>query len=167
MRSKRGMMPETIIKYCKWLMKTQESYIYSYLFRTISTCMDSVKKDSSLDPMKNGPSALVLISGDSLPAAAYRERANGEFPKDSFLLCCIYGRNIHKGFSDVIKLDYEPINEKAGWPMLVCWRGTAIIRYLDFQITPKAFDDFCESLGKDKDKVLRDVRDFMRIKFQT
>jgi len=162
----RGTMPENIKTYAQWLFKSQLADIYSYLFRTITTTMYAAKDDPTIDPMKDGPSALVIISGDSLPAAAYRERANGDFPRDSYLICAIYGKNIHKGFQDVLHLDYESIDETKGWPILICWHGTAVIEYLDFQITPKTFEKFCSKLGNDEQqkKALIAVRDFMRLK---
>lgn len=162
----RGTMPKNITTYTKWLLKSQLADIYSYLFKTITTTMYAAKDDPSIDPLKDGPSALVIISGDSLPAAAYRERSDGEFPRDSYLIFSIYGRNIHKGFQEVLKLDFENIDETKGWPILVCWHGSAVIEYLDFQITPITFKKFCQKLGTEdqQQKALIAVRDYMRLK---
>lgn len=173
MLSKRGMMPENIATYSKWILKHQAADIYAYLFKTISTTMKSAVADSSIDPIKNGPSALVVISGDSLPAAAFRERANGEFPRDSYLICAIYGQKVHKGFSDFLRQDFEEVDDTAGWPILICWRGGAVVRYLDFQVYPAVFKCFFEKLIKDMGgeepatQVLRDVRDYMRLRAKT
>lgn len=173
MLSKRGMMPENIATYSKWILKHQAADIYAYLFKTISTTMKSAAADSSIDPIKNGPSALVVISGDSLPAAAFRERANGEFPRDSYLICAIYGQKVHKGFSDFLRQDFEEVDDTAGWPILICWRGGAVVRYLDFQVYPAVFKCFFEKLIKDMGgeeqatQVLRDVRDYMRLRAKT
>ena len=173
MRNKvRGMMPDNIATYSKWILNSQAADIYAYLFKTISTTMKSAAADSSIDPIKNGPSALVVISGDSLPAAAFRERANGEFPRDSYLMCAVYGQNIHQGFADFLRQDFEEVDDTAGWPILICWRGGAVVRYLDFQVYPKAFKSFFEKLIKDAGsedgatQILRDVRDYMRLKWK-
>jgi len=166
------MMPENIATYSKWILNSQAADIYAYLFKTISTTMKSAANDSSIDPINNGPSALVVISGDSLPAAAFRERANGEFPRDSYLMCAVYGQKIHQGFADFLRQDFDEVDETAGWPILICWRGGAVVRYLDFQVYPKVFKSFFQKLIKETGseegatQILRDVRDYMMLKWK-
>lgn len=159
----------TLKKFAGNVMRNKQGLLYAYYFQRISETMKKFIAGEIKNPLTDAPSAIVAISGCSLPAAAFRERANGDFPMDSLLITGIFEKDLTKAFSDVINLDFGPIDEKKGIPVLIVYRGGAVVRHLDFDISAEGFEDFYSALKVDHqedqiNEMVESFRAFMLIK---
>jgi hypothetical protein len=159
----------TIKKFAGNVMRNKQGLLYAYYFQRISETMKKFIAGEIESPLADAPSAIAAISGCSLPAAAFRERANGDFPLDSLLITGIFEKNLTKAFRDVINLDFGPIDTKKGIPVLIVYRGGAVVRHLDFDISAEGFEDFYSTLKADHqedqiNEMVEAFRAFMLIK---
>ena len=150
-------------------MRNKQGLLYAYYFQRISETMKKFIAGEIESPLADAPSAIAAISGCSLPAAAFQERANGDFPLDSLLITGIFEKNLTKAFTDVINLDFGPIDTKKGIPVLIVYRGGAVVRHLDFDISAEGFEDFYSTLKADHqedqiNEMVEAFRAFMLIK---
>ena len=88
---------------------------------------------------------------------------------DSLLITGIFEKDLTKAFSDVINLDFGPIDEQKGIPVLIVYRGGAAVRHLDFDISAEGFEDFYSALKVDHqedqiNEMVESFRAFMLIK---
>jgi len=159
----------TLKKFAGNVMRNKQGLLYAYYFQRVSETMKKYLAGEITTPLSDAPTAIVAISGCSLPAAVFRERANGDFPMESLLIAGIFEKDLNKAFSDVINLDFGPVDEKKGIPVLIVYRGGAAVRHLDFDISQEGFEDFYNRLKEDNqedqiNEIVESFRAFMLIK---
>jgi hypothetical protein len=159
----------TLKKFAGNVMRNKQGVLYSYYFKRISETMAKFISGEITTPLAEAPTAIAAISGCSLPAAAFRERANGDFPLESLLITGVYGEDLQKAFKDIINLDFGPVDTAKGIPVLVVYRGGAAVRHLDFDISNEGFEDFYSTLRVDNqeeqiNQMVESFRAFMEIK---
>ena len=69
----------------------------------------------------------------------------------------------------MVNLDFGPVDEKKGIPVLIVYRGGAAVRHLDFDISQEGFEDFYNTLKEDNqeeqiNEIVESFRAFMLIK---
>jgi hypothetical protein len=156
-------------KFAGNVMRNKQGVLYSYYFKRISETMSKFISGEITTPLQDAPTAIAAISGCSLPAAAFRERANGVFPMESLLISGVYGEDLQKAFRDIINLDFGPVDTHKGIPVLIVYRGGAAVRHLDFDISNEGFESFYDSLKTDHqeeqiNEMVESFRAFMAIR---
>lgn len=156
-------------KFAGNVMRNKQGLLYAYYFKKIQETMKKFIAGEIAKPLDEAPTAIAAISGCSIPAAVFRERNDAEFPLDSLLVTGIYGKDLTKAFTDVINLDFGPIDDRKGIPVLIVYRGGAAVRHLDFDISNEGFESFYNILLEDKqeeniNELIANFREFMKIK---
>lgn len=156
-------------KFAGNVMRHKQGLLYAYYFKKIQETMKKFIAGEIAKPLEYAPTAIAAISGCSIPAAVFRERNDAPFPLDSLLVTGIYGADLQKAFTDVINLDFGPIDDRKGIPVLIVYRGGAAVRHLDFDISNESFEDFYNCLLEDKNaeninEMVDSFREFMKIK---
>ena len=111
--------------------------LYSVYMTHIDQAMDRFKETGE---MRGDVAGFLVISGDSLIAARYREVSDAYFDRDGVVLVGLEKCKVKDCFDNLTRHNLEEINFEVGIPVLIFYKGDFDLRYLDFQINDEDAD---------------------------
>lgn len=120
-----------IQEYADTIVSNYSSKLYGVYMNHIAKAMDGYKETGK---MSGDIAGFLVISGDSLLAARYREWSDAQFSRDGVVFVGIEKKKTQEAFDHLTKRGIEELNLSLGIPVLVFFRGDYELRYLDFQI---------------------------------
>lgn len=121
----------SIQEFADTVISSYSSKLYGVYMNHIATAMDGFKETGK---MSGDIAGFLVISGDSLLAAKYREWSDAHFSRDGVVFVGIEKRKTQEAFDHLTKRGIEQLNLDLGIPVLIFFRGDYELRYLDFQI---------------------------------
>lgn len=119
------------------------SKLYGVYMVQIHKAMENLNKGNKLSGIASG---FLIISGDSLLAARYRELSDSSFERDGIVLVGLEKEKIQESFDSLTRKRVDRVEFGAGIPLLIFYRGDHELRYLDFQIDDLEADKILDGL---------------------
>lgn len=98
--------------------------------------------------MKGAIEGFLVVSGDSLLAAKYRELCDCSFERKESVLVGIEKENIKEIYYKLSNKKIKNLKRKLGVPVLFLYKGDHLLRHLDFDINSNLADLITNDLEK-------------------
>jgi|Laugrefa1bdmlbdn_1035148.scaffolds.fasta_scaffold00600_9 hypothetical protein len=152
----------SIEEYANTILNTLSGDLYISYMAHIDKAMDEYKKSGTL---KGALEGFLVVSGDSLLAAKYRELCNSSFERKESVLVGIEKQNIKELYYKLSNKKIKNLKRKLGVPVLFLYKGDHLLRHLNFDINTKLADIITENLEKavgieNLEKVIKSFKEY-------
>lgn len=152
----------SIEEYADTILNTLSGDLYISYMAHIDKAMDEYKKSGSL---KGAIEGFLVVSGDSLLAAKYRELCDCSFERKESVLVGIEKENIKEIYYKLSNKKITNLKRKLGVPVLFLYKGDHLLRHLDFDINSNLADlitnDLEKAVGLEKlEKVINSFKEY-------
>jgi hypothetical protein len=138
-------MDSNIEDYSSRILEQLSSSVYCAYIAHVDKAMDEYKLSGVLKGELEG---FLIVSGDSLLAAKYRELCDKQFAREEAVLIGIEKENIKEMYLKLTNNKVKSRKQNLGIPILFLYKGDHLLKHLDFSITDRMSDQIVDDLYK-------------------
>lgn len=160
-------MISNIEEYSAKVLEQLTSNVYCTYIAHIDKAMDEYKISGVLQGALEG---FLVVSGDSLLAAKYRELCDTQFHREEAILIGIEKEKIKEMYATLTNNKLKNRKKDLGIPILFLYKGDHLLKHLDFKVDDQMAEQITDELYRNiKDanlvkKMVFSFKEFNRLK---